>query len=277
VLDGSALKADSNAQDIDVADLGSALRLRRSLVPVLPAAPGHHDGNADSDGDGDGDDDESAANVLDGSAAGINQNAQNLSIAELKRRQEPLPGLSGEGEDVDDVVDDVVDEAAAVQPFRRDGGDHDGDGDDDDELANVLDGSEAAVDDNLQDITVLRRRAVPTPSASATAVPSAAAAPAAVATPTPSSAPAAASPVSSEPAAAGDNDHDHDNDDDDSVLNAADGSGADISKNLQNITVLRRGDEDSDGDNDESVANVLDGSALQADKNVQNVDVAELR
>lgn len=300
LLDGSDLKVDGNGQDINVADL------RRRQLPSLT-----------NNGDANGNNDDTLLNAVDGSRAGVNHNAQNISIAKYRRKRQLLNGLGGESESVsnsgngdnDESLLNLLDGSTAqvdhnvgnLTVLRRYRLQHQsrhesvslvvkarrwlstlfnraapiktttdsGNANDDDAVVNALDDSAAAVDGNGQDVTVLRRRQASTPTPSASAVPSASAAPIAPAQDPP------AAPVSD-----GDNNHS----DDDALANAGDDSGADVSKNLQNITILRhrRGsvsnnnDGDSNANDDETLANALDVSSLKADDNAQGVDVAPL-
>ncbi|RAO70489.1 uncharacterized protein BHQ10_006501 [Talaromyces amestolkiae] len=319
LLDGSDLKLDGNGQDINVADL------RRRQRPSLT-----------NNRDANGNNDDTLLNAVDGSRAGVNHNAQNISIAKYRRKRQLLNGLGGESESVsnsgngdnDESLLNLLDGSSAQVDhnvknvtilrryqlqqhqsrhesvslvmkarrwlstlFSRDAPTKtttdSGNANDDDALVNALDDSAAAVDGNGQDVTVLRRRQASTPTPSASAVPSASAAPIA-----PAQDPAAApGPRPALNAADGDNSHstntntgDNNHSDDDALVNAADGSGADVSKNLQNITILKHrrqdighNDEgDHNADDDETVANALDGSDLNADDNAQGVDVAPL-
>ncbi|KAF5010203.1 hypothetical protein F66182_15481, partial [Fusarium sp. NRRL 66182] len=308
LLDGSDLKVDGNGQDINVADL------RRRQLPSLT-----------NNGDANGNNDDTLLNAVDGSRAGVNQNAQNISIAKYRRKRQLLNDLGGESESVsnsgngdnDESLLNVLDGSTAqvdhnvgnltvLRRYRlQHQSRHDsvslvakarrwlstlfdraaptktttdsGNANDDDAVVNALDGSAAAVDGNGQDVTVLRRRQASTPTPSASAVPIASAAPIAPAQDPP------AAPVSD-----GDktntNTDDNNHSDDDALVNAGDDSGADVSKNLQNVTILRhrRGsvsnnnDGDSNANDDETLANALDVSSLKADDNAQGVDVAPL-
>jgi hypothetical protein len=135
-----------------------------------------------------------------------------------------------------------------------------GNANDNEALANALDDSAAAVNDNAQDITVVRRRQVSSPSSTPTPSPSVSAVPSASAAPIAQDPPAAAAAAAPKPAlnAADAADDDDNNSNNDALVNTPDGSSADVSKNLQNITVLRsrrykkrQSGIDDDGDNDD--------------------------
>lgn len=318
LLDGSGLKVDGSGQNINIADL------RRRQLPGL----GSHIGNAN------GDNDDSVLNAVDGSHAGVNQNAQNISVAELRRKRQLPNGLGRESEsesdsgngDNDDSLLNLLNGSAAEADhniqnvtilrryqsqthhgfaslaarakrwlstfFGRAGPSattlDSGNADDDEALANALNSSAAAVDSNAQDITALRRRQFSTPTPSTSAVTSASSSAALIAPAQDLPATAATGPAPRPALNAADNDNadadDNNRSDDDALANAADNSGADVSKNLQNITVLkgrhRRGsvtnDGDDNADDDKTLANLLDGSGLKADDNANEVDVADL-
>jgi hypothetical protein len=227
---------------------------------------------------GNGDNDESLLNLLDGSTAQVDRNIQNVTVLRRYQSQTRHESVSLAAKAKRWLG--ALFERAAPTTLDSDNAD------DNDALANALDGSAAAADDNAQGITVLRRRQVSSPSStpipSVSAVPSASAAPIAPAQQDP---PAAAAPAP-RPAADDDNTNntnDSNGDDSDSLVNTPDNSGASVSKNLQGITILRHrraggdnNDDDGNGDDDETLANVLNGSGLEADDNANGVDVADL-
>ncbi|EED14868.1 conserved hypothetical protein [Talaromyces stipitatus ATCC 10500] len=281
ILDDSSLSVDGNGQNVDIADLGSLLRRQLLPAPSTSSTSGNND-NSDQ-----------LANVLDGSAADINRNAQNVSVA---RRQFPSKSENGNGNGDDNesllnVLDgdtgDVNRNIQNITVLRRTSSKQsvgkrgwlsallgrdtpsttnngNGNGDNDESLANVLDGSAAAVDDNVQGVSVLRRQA-----SSSSATPS----------PTPS---ASAAPIVQDPTLNAANDNDNNNaSNNDALLNAADDSSADVSKNLQNITILKHrrqnaGDKNGDVDDDDTLGNIVDGSAVKADGNAEGVDVGDI-
>uniref|UniRef100_A0A093VAD1 Uncharacterized protein n=1 Tax=Talaromyces marneffei PM1 TaxID=1077442 RepID=A0A093VAD1_TALMA len=247
--------------------------------------------NSNDDNDNnDSDSDDSLVNVLDGSDAAVTQNAQNLTVGALRHKRQLLKDLGGEPE------------------F---GNRNEGEDDEDESPLNILDGSTLQIDHNIQNITilrryeshhqqqqhqghhhesgslatktkrwfsalfgrrapenaaVLRRRQTSSSTSSASAVPS-------------TSSGHTRRPILN--AADGDNTTANDNykEDEDALINAADDSGMDISKNIENITILkhRRGSKKGDNrDDDKAVTNVLNGSELETNENANNVNVADL-